>query len=206
METPEQSGSERERRCGAETRDGTPCQKYPVEGGTRCRFHGGASTGPDDVASLEGNDHAVGNAGGGAPEGNANAEIHGGFGDWRKAYERFDEETREYIDQIAEDYRKVAAEHAPEVPAERRAELTLEKATLMMVRRRAAADVFCDIDGSGPGRGIVVETEVTIEGETHTRETLNPAFRARTAYFNRGFEIAEKLSLWPGFQDEEEAI
>jgi hypothetical protein len=202
METPEPTDSNASRRCGAKTRNGTPCQKYPAEGGARCRFHGGASTGPADVASLEGNDHAAGNPGGGAPEGNANAEIHGGFADWEKAYERFDEETQAYIDRIAEDYRETAAEHAPEVPAEERAELVLEMATLMLMSRRADADVFCDPDGSGSGRGLVIESEVTIDGETYTTKKLNPAFRATTSHFNREYEIAEKLSLWPGFQDD----
>jgi len=80
-------------------------EKYPVGGAGegRCRLHGGASTGPDEPATehLEGNDHAVDNDGG-APEGNANARIHGGFSDWRKAYDRFDEDTREMIDDVEE--------------------------------------------------------------------------------------------------------
>lgn len=33
-------------RCGAKKRDGTPCQSWPVKGKTRCRLHGGKSTGP----------------------------------------------------------------------------------------------------------------------------------------------------------------
>ena len=33
-------------RCGAKTRSGTPCAKYPLAGKRRCRLHGGASTGP----------------------------------------------------------------------------------------------------------------------------------------------------------------
>jgi hypothetical protein len=33
-------------RCGARTRRGTPCQKPPLDGKTRCRLHGGLSTGP----------------------------------------------------------------------------------------------------------------------------------------------------------------
>lgn len=30
-------------RCGAKKKDGTPCGKWPLEGATRCRLHGGAS-------------------------------------------------------------------------------------------------------------------------------------------------------------------
>ena len=33
-------------RCGAKTRSGKPCAKYPMTGKRRCRNHGGASTGP----------------------------------------------------------------------------------------------------------------------------------------------------------------
>ena len=32
--------------CGARTRLGTECQKPPLAGKTRCRLHGGLSTGP----------------------------------------------------------------------------------------------------------------------------------------------------------------
>lgn len=33
-------------RCGARTRKGHPCRARPEPGRTRCRFHGGKSTGP----------------------------------------------------------------------------------------------------------------------------------------------------------------
>lgn len=32
--------------CGARTRKGTPCRAKPLPGKSRCKFHGGASTGP----------------------------------------------------------------------------------------------------------------------------------------------------------------
>ena len=32
--------------CGAKTRSGTPCKRGPVPGKTRCKLHGGMSTGP----------------------------------------------------------------------------------------------------------------------------------------------------------------
>ncbi|WP_294621216.1 HGGxSTG domain-containing protein [uncultured Roseovarius sp.] len=34
------------RRCGAKTRAGTPCKKAAMKGRSRCRNHGGSSTGP----------------------------------------------------------------------------------------------------------------------------------------------------------------
>ena len=36
---------ERER-CGAKRKNGKPCRQYPMRGKTRCRLHGGLSTGP----------------------------------------------------------------------------------------------------------------------------------------------------------------
>ena len=32
--------------CGAKTRTGDPCAKFPIAGKRRCRLHGGLSTGP----------------------------------------------------------------------------------------------------------------------------------------------------------------
>ena len=37
-------------KCGAKTRSGAPCAKFPVEGKRRCRLHGGLSTGPQTPA------------------------------------------------------------------------------------------------------------------------------------------------------------
>ena len=37
-------------KCGAKTRSGVPCAKFPIEGKRRCRLHGGLSTGPKTSA------------------------------------------------------------------------------------------------------------------------------------------------------------
>ena len=37
-------------KCGAKTRSGMPCAKFPMEGKRRCRLHGGLSTGPKTIA------------------------------------------------------------------------------------------------------------------------------------------------------------
>lgn len=192
-------------RCGATTRDGSPCRKWPVGGAGegRCRFHGGASTGPDEPATehLEDNDHAVDNDGG-APEGNTNASVHGGFGDWWIVYDRLADDEREYVDRIAREWREEAAAHAPDVPATRRERLCRELATLVIMARRASEDVWCDPDGSGPGRGFVVERTVpTDDGDTVTVHRRNPASRAAHTLRRREHEIAKELRLWPGYQD-----
>ncbi|QKY20743.1 hypothetical protein B4589_010260 [Halolamina sp. CBA1230] len=182
--------------CGATNNRGEPCSLpagwgTPGSGGTRCRFHGGASTGPDETDYLEENDFAEGNAGGGAPELNTNSRIHGGFGDWEKAYERFDADTRAYVHKLIESMREVAKEYAPGVDADRRERLLKEKATLSVMYRRTAMDTF------DAGRGFLVEEE-------HNGEAIrkaNPAFDAGHAINGRQREIAKELRLWPGFQD-----
>ena len=62
-------------RCGARTRAGRPCQAPAVTGKTRCRMHGGRSTGartPEGLARLR-----------------AAATIHGVYGPEARARERF---------------------------------------------------------------------------------------------------------------------
>lgn len=193
--------------CGASNRNGEPCKLpagwgTPGSGGERCKFHGGASTGPSDTSHLEDNDFAEDNPGGGAPEGNTNAEIHGGFSDWRKAYERFDEATKAHVDRLIADMRTRAKEHAPEVAPERRERLLKEKATLSVLQRRAEFDVWAALDGSGPGRGLMLTEDTEIDGETYTKRKANPALDATTAISGRRREIAKELSLWPGFQED----
>ena len=36
--------------CGAKTRSGKPCEKFPLASKRRCRLHGGLSTGPKTEA------------------------------------------------------------------------------------------------------------------------------------------------------------
>jgi len=192
--------------CGATNNRGNPCGLpagwgTPGSQGGRCRFHGGCSDGPNDTEHLEENDFAEGNSGGGAPEGNTNSRIHGGFGDWEKAYARFDAETREYVDRLRASMRETAEEHAPEVPEERREELIKERATLSILWRRTFTDTLGTpkepVEGA---RGLVFREDVEIDGETVTRTKANPAFDTSHAISMRKREIAKELSLLPGFQ------
>lgn len=45
--------AERPQKCGALTRKGTPCRCKPLPGKRRCKFHGGASTGPKTPEGRE---------------------------------------------------------------------------------------------------------------------------------------------------------
>tara|TARA_A100001015_G_scaffold237903_1_gene270636 strand:- start:954 stop:1241 length:288 start_codon:yes stop_codon:yes gene_type:complete len=58
-------------RCGAKTRSGAPCAKFPIEGKRRCRLHGGLSTGrktPEGRAAISA----------------ANTTKHGRYKNWRE--------------------------------------------------------------------------------------------------------------------------
>ncbi|MFC6892601.1 hypothetical protein, partial [Halopenitus salinus] len=141
-------------------------------------------------------------AGGGAPKGNTNAEIHGGFSDWRKAYERFDGETKAYVEHLRECMRETAKEHAPDVPEDRRERLIKENATLSVLWHRAAGDAFGTPENPVDGaRGIVIEEEREHNGETYTVYKENPAWRAERAISRRERSIGRELRLYPAFQD-----
>ena len=91
-------------RCGAKTRDGTPCQQYPLQGKTRCKLHGGKSTG--------------------AGAGNQNASTHGIYKSVLSEEEqarwhdieigRLDDELRLWRTRLL---RALAAEHASKTTA-----------------------------------------------------------------------------------------
>lgn len=194
--------------CGATNRNGEPCG-LPAGWGTpgskkgRCKFHGGCSTGPKDTSHLEGNDFAKENPGGGPPEGNTNAEVHGGFSDWRKVYDRLDEETTAYVDELRDCMRNRAKEHAPEVDADRREELLKERATLSILWKRAAADtVGTPADPVDGARGLVIEETAEVNGESYTRHRMNPAFTAGFRLKSRQRELDRELRLRPAFQTE----
>lgn len=187
MEQDAEAGTAESQRCGARTRDGTPCEKYPVEGADRCRFHGGASTGPKDTSHLEGNNHAKGNSGGGAPELNTNAQQSGAWSDWRNVYERLDGEQLARVDEIAASALDCSAEQAPSLSEQHRRELALEYATLFVLSQRAEED-FVD-------RGVVVEASNSGDGEEEP--VLNPSVRRSVDLSARTRVVANKLGLLP---------
>jgi DNA-binding XRE family transcriptional regulator len=53
IEKGELSNKSPNQRCGARTRKGTPCKAKALPGKTRCKFHGGMSTGPKTVEGRQ---------------------------------------------------------------------------------------------------------------------------------------------------------
>ena len=72
-------------RCGARTRNGRPCRKYPIRRRQRCRLHGGAK-------------------GTGAPRGNRNSVTHGRTTaaelSARRAITRLIRESKKTLDEV----------------------------------------------------------------------------------------------------------
>ena len=182
--------------CGEVTHTGDACQR-PTDG-RPCFLHDESGP-PSTHGAPLGNDNAVGNSGGGAPRLNSNAEIHGGFGEWRKVYDRLDGKTKEHTNLLIADLREIAREHAPDIDPERREELIQEYATLSIMHEKASCDAFAfDTDGA---RGFVIEEERESGGETYTSYKANPALRASRSHTARQRELSEELCLYPAYWD-----
>lgn len=174
-------------RCTAYARSADrQCKRPAVGEHGKCDKHGGASTGPQDTTALEGNDHAEGNAGGGAPEGNFNAGTYGAWCDWRKAYERFEGETKAYIDKLAESYVENAKALAP--PEDIR-EKARELATRHWLSTRADAQIADE--------GIVTTRDIQVGDETLTVSTVNPGLKADTRHTSRMLTLMGELQAFP---------
>jgi hypothetical protein len=141
---------------------------------------------------LEDNDFAKDNDGG-PPENNSNAAIHGGFSDWRTAYERFqaDPDARERIETLESAYLETAREHADDLDDDRRERLARELATRRLLKQRAQEDVWND--GDSDARGLLLE-----DGDGSQK--VNPAHTAAHQHKKRTREIAQELRLWAKFQ------
>ena len=180
--------------CNAKTRNGGRCGKLPINGTGRCRLHGGASTGPRDPSKLEGNDHAAGNPGGGAPELNMNAWIHGAFSDLDKLDQRLRGEAREKVDEHRECVCVLerSRDARPSLSEDRRKALAREYALSFYQWRLAAADTV--------KRGFGITHEETLEtpdGEvTVERKRINPTVMQGSRLSRRQLRIGEVLGMF----------
>lgn len=170
--------------CGVSTDSGTECQRR-TDGGP-CFMHDRSGPPSSHGAPLR-NNNAVGNSGGGAPPLNFNAEVHAGFSDWEKHYERLWGDAKEWVDELTKDYinRSRADLSDEEIEAKAR-----EAGTLAHMWRCASADSF--------RRGWVLEHEETHEttGETYTVHRLNAALRADLAISRRKRRLARELRVY----------
>jgi hypothetical protein len=135
-------------RCTATARSvGRRCQRPATGAHGKCRFHGGASPGPRDPSPLEGNDHAAGNPGGGAPDGNTKVLRSGAFVPLERIPDRL---TREQLHGVArwEWYAVLAARaRRPEMSSTRRQQFAERWAYLRVRMLTAGIDAW-------PGRSL----------------------------------------------------
>ncbi|MFC6723623.1 hypothetical protein ACFQE1_04315 [Halobium palmae] len=142
---------------------------------------------------MGGNDHAVDNSGGGAPEQNTNAATHGAFSDWRKHDARLEGEAREYVDELYAETLAHARVTAPDLDPEKRQQLARESAVLCHLETLAMND--------GVDRGIAFEKDVEYEDEnggawSGTVPAVNPAMIQASAISSRQREIHHELGLF----------
>lgn len=183
-------------RCTATAKhSGERCQR-PAGANGVCRFHGRHATGPSDPSALEGNDHAAGNDGGGAPEGNTNALESGAFVPLHRIPERL---TREQLHGVArwEWWAVLASRHyRPTLLERRRRRLAQQWAYLKVRQQTAGADVWVE----GFGRGFVYERERTTEVDgdsvTWTETRANPSIRVECRASAKRLKIGSTLGLY----------
>lgn len=152
--------------CGELTADGVPCQRRTD--GNPCFMHDASGPPSGHGGQLE-NNNAVGNAGGGAPPLNTNAQIHAGFADVDKHYFRLEGDEKEWVNALAE---AISERSKSDFSAKERNRLARKIATFHHQWHCAVTDTF--------QRGWVLEREETHEptGKTYTVQRLNPATRA----------------------------
>ena len=174
-------------RCTAHARSaGRRCRRPAVGAHGKCDKHGGASTGPRDTTALEGNNHAEGNAGGGAPEGNTNAVTYGAWCDWRKAYDRLSGDARSEVDELTESHIEHAKANLPSGLIEEKAR---ELAMRHYLWRRATLQTSEE--------GLILEEERDLGEITVQTSKANPGLTANVRHSRRQRQLMTELQLWP---------
>lgn len=113
-------------RCNAECRDGTRCQNWPISGSSRCRMHGGQSTGP--------------------PVGSANNFKHGATANPANLPAHLDDEDVAWIQALVEGY----LEEAPFGPDSPKVE-RLTRTCVMIYQEWAGQEAILQ-QGMGVGK------------------------------------------------------
>lgn len=158
-----------------------------------------------NVGAPEGNDHAEGNPGGGAPELNLNAATaHGMWGDWQKVYERLPLDSKAYIERLTESTVVRTKPYTPDLTPEERDALAREYHVLSRIKNTVEYDIFGGIGEDAPddARGVYLKEAVEIDGETYQVDKPNPAFDRQGQIRARRREIEEKLNYYAHCHDD----
>lgn len=144
---------------------------------------------PHDPATLEGNDHAVGYTGGGAPPLNMNAMKHGAWNDPLTENERLDGNDKRLVDSLADE-------------AVNRSKTELPRDRLAMECHRYAALLYLATSSRGWAHafeedGIEVVRERTVGGVTVIELALHPAIEADRRTNAKLCTLERELRLHP---------
>lgn len=130
-------------RCGAQTRDGGYCERWPCTGSNRCANHGGKSPGP--------------------PANNANAWRHGATASRETLRENLDADDLEWIEDLADRYRELAGFDADDP----RNDLIMDACLASWQRWAARSEAIANDLTSQTAVGVNDDGEPVIRTEEH---------------------------------------
>lgn len=167
-----------------------PCQRSVHDEDAHCFMHDGAGTPPRHGAPL-GNQNAVGNSGGGAPPRNTNAEKYGSWNDPLKEYDRFDDRSKEFVEELVRD---IVARSKADLPEEQIEMKARRIAVLNVMHSRGWAYALDNDDCEG----LAVERERELEdGTTVIVVVLNPAIEADHRNDSKSYKLQRELRTYP---------
>lgn len=166
---------------------GEQCGNPAIGEHGKCRFHGGASTGPP-----KGSKNAKGNPGGAPPEGNGNAEKHGLHADPHKYHERRDQEEKEWIFDVSAAIEDRIRERRGDVDKLDRV-LARRCAIKLHIASRATEHVDKD--------GLMQVIEVQDNGAEYEKEVPHALLSELRSYDRETFSELKKIA---GFGDDSE--
>lgn len=168
--------------CGHPTPTG-PCKRTVADKGGTCFMHSGNGTPPGHGAQA-GNQNAVGNAGGGAPVGNANAAKYHGWSDPRLHYERLEGDAKAHVDKTAEWYVDCTTADLPQSEIKEKARL------LATLEHQSWLSMAETLDS-----GLAVERTREVGGEEFAYSAVNPAAKAEFRLYSKEWDLRDELEL-----------
>lgn len=136
-----------------------------------------------------GNQNAVGNSGGGAPIRNTNAEKYGSWNDSLKEYDRLDDRSKEFIEELV---CETVARSKADLPEEQIETKARRMAVLNWMHSRGWTYALDD-----DGEGLAVERKRVLEnGTTVIGVVLNPAIEADHRNNSKTYKLERELQVF----------
>lgn len=137
-----------------------------------------------------GNQNAVGNSGGGAPIRNTNAEKYGSWNDPLKEYDRLNDRSKEFVEELVRD---TVMRSKADLPKEQIETKARRMGVLSVMHSRGWAYTLGD-----DGDGLAVERERDLEdGTAVIGMVLNPAIEADHRNNSKSYKLQRELRTYP---------